>query len=451
MRLLPRPRRPIASASAVLAIVVAMAAWGEAAAASGITLTPLMKLRLTVTQWVEEEGQIRTWTELGGDLTVTDEGAINLPMIGSVPAAGQDSVAVAAAVAAAYTKRLGLRNAPDAVIEILEYPPIYVVGIVATPGEYRFRPGMNVLQAVALGGGPARDAAAGSVRDQVALLGEQEDIHNDIVRTEARIARLGAEQAGAATVPFPQALAKDAATPHAAEIVAQETLVFEARANAIARQIATLDDLRTLLGAEIDVLEQKSAALDDQIAQVGSELAAVTSLVDRGIATVARRSDLASGLAGLKADRLDQITATMRARQAISAADRDAAALVDQRRAEVSADLQDAQAARERLLIRAQVTGRQLLLNDADLPERQRAPALRFRIVRTLASGGAQEIAAQETTPVVPGDVVKVESSAERAASPSDAAPPSDAATPAVRPEQAASVRDWSVPDADPS
>ena len=110
-----------------------------------------------------------------------------------------------------FRQKIGLVEKPEATVEIIEYPPIYVVGDVTTPGEYRFRDGLTALQALALGGGVFRSPAVrGRSNDEIKLAGELQEIGTDIVRKTAKIARLEAEMSGATDIQFPTVTADGA-------------------------------------------------------------------------------------------------------------------------------------------------------------------------------------------------------------------------------------------------
>ncbi len=72
-------------------------------------------------------------------------------MAGPISVAGKEPDAVAGEIATLIQTKLGLVAAPSTRVEVVEYPPIYVAGDVAAPGEYKYRPGMTVVQALALG------------------------------------------------------------------------------------------------------------------------------------------------------------------------------------------------------------------------------------------------------------------------------------------------------------
>ncbi|MGO4706480.1 polysaccharide biosynthesis/export family protein [Microvirga sp. 2MCAF38] len=376
-------------------------------------LAPQTKLRVTVVQWIPSKGEYQRWDAVGGEFTVSATGTIALPLVGSMAVADLDGTELAAKIAEQLKNKTGLINIPDATVEILEYPPIYVVGSVASPGEHKFRPGLTVLQAVALSGGRYRPNIENGTKGQLGMLGEWQSLREDILRATGRIARLQAEIAGKKEISFPTELTGGPNKKTGAEIISQERVIFEARTNALQRQLDNLTELRNLFTAEIDVLGKKTEALDNRIKVVGDELTGVKSLVERGIATVSRRSELEFAVANLQSNRLDEVTAVMRARQNLSEATRSALSLRDKHQTDVSTELQDAQANLERARIKEDVLKKTLILSDASPASNERRnenspdPDLSFSIVRQTPEK-AEEIAASESTVLLPGDVVKV-------------------------------------------
>ena len=89
--------------------------------------------------------------ELTGEFEVGASGSIAYPLIGDVPARGETVNDVRAKI----TNRLSagyLRN-PKVSMQVLSYRPIYVQGEVRHGGEYAFRSGLTVRDAIALAGG----------------------------------------------------------------------------------------------------------------------------------------------------------------------------------------------------------------------------------------------------------------------------------------------------------
>ena len=369
-------------------------------------LLPQTRIKLSVLQWDPAKGEYEDWQALGGEFVVSQAGTVQLPVLGAVPVGKLDGAGLAAEVAGRLQARLGLIARPDTTVEIVDYPPIYVVGDVTKPGEYRFRDGITVLQALAVSGGPLRALGASS-SDQIRLAGELKDAGNLILRSRVRIARLQAELDGAAEPDFRAVQAGDTGPGAVAEIVARERVIFSARSNELSRQSKALADLRDLLNAEINVLQEKIKAADMAIQNAQKELNSVTVLVDKGIAVASRKSDLERLLASLQVDRLDQVTAIMRARQNITQATRDLDGLQDKQRTEVAAELQQEQAALEQALLK-QSTTQKLLLDLLSSAAPSGDADMLFSVVRSEA-GKENVFAATEATALEPGDVVKVE------------------------------------------
>jgi polysaccharide export outer membrane protein len=405
-------RLGIVNAASVLGLLLAGAV---AASAADDLLLPQTKLRLTVVQWNPAKGDYQSWQGLGGEFVISQSGTLQLPMIGQIGAAGRDSIALANEISSRLQARMGLIDKPDATVEILEYPPVYVVGDVTTPGEYRFRSGLTVLQALALSGGPLREAKESS-EDQIRIVGELRDIRIDILHTKARIVRLDAEMAEASELVFPATQPGDADAALGADVEAQERIIFEARIKERERQAKSLEELRQLLRAEIGVLEQKVKAANIGVENAREELKNVNVLVEKGIAIASRRSELEQRLASYQAESLDQVTAIMRARQSITEATRNLDGLEDNHRTEVAATLQQEQVNLEKLMLRQDVSQKLLLESLASAAPFAKNPAALEFVLTRYNDGKTTEIAATDSTQLMPGDVVTVRLKAAPAA-----------------------------------
>lgn len=400
-------RRTIGSSLAVLCSLL------MAPPAAADVLAPQTRLRLTVVRWLPITGQYEQWSAVSSELLVSASGTITVPLIGSMAVGEMDTEQLAAQIGARLQADLKLVRPPSTSLEVLDYPPIYVVGAVKDPGEYKFRPGMTVLHALALGGGQLRSETADGMSERIKLLADLASWQDGIVRSSARLARLEAESAQFEVIdfsPLGQGVGGRQAKPAVpADLAAEETALFEARNKAITRQSDALTELGQLYGTEIEALQSRVVDLDQSIAAASTELDGVRTLVDRGIATVSRRSELERMLSDLRADRLDQLTAIMRARQFMSEADRNMAGLRDQRRTEIAQELLDERA---RLAdLQNKVEANQRLLDELDrsvaLDMEERSAVLVFNIVRQGPNASTQ-VEAEEGTQLMPGDVVKV-------------------------------------------
>lgn len=89
---------------------------------------------------------------LTGEFRVNDSGAIALPLVGAVRAAGTTPAELETRVATALRRSNMLRN-PSVSVEVIAYRPIYVLGEVNKPGQYPYQPGMTIVTAAAVAGG----------------------------------------------------------------------------------------------------------------------------------------------------------------------------------------------------------------------------------------------------------------------------------------------------------
>lgn len=89
--------------------------------------------------------------ELSGQLEVNALGNVPMPLIGDVPAKGQSITqirdAVAGRLAGGYLKN------PKVSVEVLNYRAFYVHGEVRNSGEFQFKPGLKLRDAIATAGG----------------------------------------------------------------------------------------------------------------------------------------------------------------------------------------------------------------------------------------------------------------------------------------------------------
>ena len=89
--------------------------------------------------------------ELSGEFLVDDSGAINLPLIGDVPAIGATIGEFEDRVVARFTD--GYLRDPKISVEVLNYRPFFIIGEVRNGGEYPYKSGLTIQDAVAIAGG----------------------------------------------------------------------------------------------------------------------------------------------------------------------------------------------------------------------------------------------------------------------------------------------------------
>ena len=162
--------------------------------------------------------------------------------------------------------RGGMIDSPTIAIEVIGYRPFYVLGDIARPGAYPARPGLTVLQAVALAGGSSESLDEnGDIRGSIREAGALREALTQIARARAREARLVAEVGKEEAVTFAEPIRHPDGPEAMARILEEERAIFDARKAALERELAALQDLKDLLAVEVDGLERKLEGQAEQI------------------------------------------------------------------------------------------------------------------------------------------------------------------------------------------
>ena len=83
---------------------------------------------------------------------VTDDGTVTLPLAGQITARGRTTTQLQETLAGTLHAKEILVN-PNVSVQLTKGRPFYVLGEVKKPGEFTYRPGMNVVTAIAVAGG----------------------------------------------------------------------------------------------------------------------------------------------------------------------------------------------------------------------------------------------------------------------------------------------------------
>lgn len=420
------------SAESIVQTIDARIRQGATATPGDYRLGATDKLRIKVFAWRPARDEVFEWTALNGEYSVGAAGTISLPLIGEVLAAELTTAELSHAITELLKKRIGLIEGPNTSVEVIQFRPFYILGHAERPGEYPFRPGLTVLQALGIAGGQWRQRADGDLRlerEIIVASGEVEVLASEQTVLSARKARLEAELWETDDIAFPARLTKGEHNPAAETAMAQERLIFEARREAQATQIAALEQLRTYLNAEVRSIEDQLETHNRQVALVREELTNIESLVAKKLSVEPRRLALQRNLAQVEGDRLRLESGLMRVKQEISKTDIALLDLRNKRSNDLTAELAVVQSKLDQIARRIDMNERLIYESEVLAPRilnsRSRARRAQpvFTIVRAV-NGMTTEIAATESTLVAPGDTIKVEIPLE----PRDPAVPSNPA-----------------------
>ena len=97
--------------------------------------------------------KVQEWPDLAGEYTVNPDGVVSLPLIGSINVVGLNLNDLAREISDRLQRRSEGTDRAFAAVEIAQYRPFAILGDVQKPGQYPYRPGLTVLEAISVAGG----------------------------------------------------------------------------------------------------------------------------------------------------------------------------------------------------------------------------------------------------------------------------------------------------------
>ncbi|KMO33204.1 sugar transporter [Methylobacterium tarhaniae] len=374
-------------------------------------LGPQDRVGIRVYDLRRNTGEAYSWTALNGEFSVGADGAISLPIIGQLRAAGGTPAELAEAVGRVLKEKADLAETPAASVEVLKYRPFYVTGAVQKPGKYEYQPGLTVLQAVSTAEGLLRASDLTAARREIVTAGgDARTLAVERLSLEVRAARLAAEIAGTGTFALPSSLEGRAADPQVVQAMRAEGLLFDSRRDALKAEIAAIEQSKTVYRQEIASLEAKGKALDRQVDLSRKELDLVNDLVAKGLTITPRKLAAEQARASYESSRLDVQVASLRAQQSLARAERDIIDLQAKFRKDVLNDALETRTKLDQNKERARTADRLVSEAEArtfgtDGSSENLVPS--YEVTRA-ASGGAKGFSAGEDDSLEPGDVVRV-------------------------------------------
>ena len=101
----PRPVKTLFAAT-----MLTVLCWSTASAQAP-RIWPNTSIRLNIVQWVPTKGIYERWDALSGEFTVTQDGALSLPVIGRLPVGNLDEAGLSARIAEELKNRLTAKQA----------------------------------------------------------------------------------------------------------------------------------------------------------------------------------------------------------------------------------------------------------------------------------------------------------------------------------------------------
>jgi protein involved in polysaccharide export with SLBB domain len=395
----------------------------------GVDLTGAERVRLRILGMNDSSGEYGI-----------EQGAISIPGIGRVSIAGRTSKSLEAHLSARMTAMT--RREVVVSIEIARYQPFYATGLVARAGALDWRPGLTVIQAVALAGGLLRSGGEDAPERSVVMHQSRSQLQFALAQYE----RLKAEKDGKNTVqPSARLLELSATVPQSnraavADFLARQNQVLEEQKASLNSQVASLEREQTAAEKEVEAAEVQARVAAQQVVITRQLMDGLNQLKAQG--NIANARYLAQQNDVLTAEvRLAESRALVeRARARVATIERQMTILRQERRATLNERIE----ALEREIAQHEL----ILAGSSGMREPESGPAVEFNIARRTSTGMSTN-AATLFTEIQPGDVVIVSSAGVRGAQTASAPPaPGNSATAAL--QRAHSVIDASTVSSGP-
>jgi protein involved in polysaccharide export with SLBB domain len=353
----------------------------------------------TVQVWMAQTEDLR------GDGVVAPDGGISFPLAGHLRAEGLTLLELEAALRdrlKPYFKDTDL----TLMLRPGREPIIYVIGEVTTPGAYPYRSHMTVLHALTVAGGLYRAAVLPADQDRSVIVGRQ--VSDGTLRMRelaAREARLLAELDGRRTLAAPGA--KDD------PLMAQEQMLLDARSRSVAMVDEAQQQAEVLNAQSRAALQEQVQAVTRRLELARDRLRSVSDLVEKGGVQSSQKNAHEANIAELDGQ-ISRLSAEMVVLERAEIAD--AAryhAARQERQTQLLSELQAVR--REQAETAARLNDSRRIMSiygaSAATAREQEQQAISYTIVRS-RNGEAREIAASETSPLQPDDLVRVSVSA---------------------------------------
>ena len=134
--------------------------------------------------------------ELSGDYSIQSDWAVSIPMIGTIIVAHRNAKEVQTDLTKAFEKIIGHPGYVS--ISLVKREPLYIVGPVKQQGAYKFQPGLTPLSLVALAGGVRRDddndaAVVEAVREAGKQAGDTDRLSSLLAKNAVLMAELNSK------------------------------------------------------------------------------------------------------------------------------------------------------------------------------------------------------------------------------------------------------------------
>jgi protein involved in polysaccharide export with SLBB domain len=347
-------------------------------------------------------------------LTVTSDGDVQFPLIGSIKVAGLTIDEARAKLRQTYISRDIIKD-PKIALNITTFRPIFVLGEVKSPGSFAYTPGMSVEQAVGLAGGTQTDQTnpADRVVARARLRGDIDGTQADIVHEALYAARLRAQLDGRTKVDIKDV--PDIAKNYVQNVSIQSVIEIEQKI--LDTDLSTSKNQEEILSQGIkeaegglQILSQLEATQKEVVDSNQADFVRVDSLRKRELNTIAEWLRAKTSLSDEKARLLEIYAQMSTSRRELGNLRLELAKLKDDRVKDILTKLQERDVAIKKLIAERHSAEEQYFLMAATTSQQSLTNSkinFSYQILRTV-DGRKQALNAQPSTEMLPGDSVIV-------------------------------------------
>jgi len=350
--------------------------------------------------------------DLSGDYEVDEGGGVNIPKLGRLAVAGQDVAALQAGLAAAFERVIGRKS--DVHVAIVERQPIYVLGTVRNAGSFKFAPGMTVLQALADAGGidfGDTSRAIENTRETERLRQTEDKLDRLLVKQAMLIARRDNSAGIVVTESIRSRPSRTNRADRLDALITGATATLRAARENYQEQLSLARRQVEVARTEVDAQAIRANQLKDLLAKKQERFHGLEGIAANGSVSRYKLSDMSVDIAELVARQEDVRVASAQAERrlveaqiAAARVEREYPAETEKELAATQEEIDDCSRAITSMRAVTQILGNSLSKVSSG------PTSVQSLMITRRAAAGLTIFAAADTTVLLPGDVVQVNS-----------------------------------------
>ncbi len=344
--------------------------------------------------------------DLNGEYLIGETGRLRLPRIGSFDAHGKSVAELERDIRSIVQSRgekLGYFS-----IEIAQCRPYFVTGLANHPGSYPFVPGFTILHAVSVAGGLYRSPAT-QATDAIREKRTLNETLDRLAELIARRARLIAERDDASVIGIPEELAQ-LEPVRASQMIEGETILLQRSREITERERSGLQSIITQTKSEADSYRAEAERIEGRIAEQTGIYNELKKLHGDRIINQQRFFEAVAALDAIRRDKQNAIAGLSRAGSNLEKSEKELAMLTLSSNARIVKEIAETEREMNRLQNAAAETRRLIAALDVLAGPGGSGQVVSYKIARQDKNGQLTFISATETTQIMPGDVIQIDS-----------------------------------------